>query len=262
MRQISETLGFHRSLLYYHPKSDPSEAELEEQIEQLCRRYPTYGYRRITRLLANEGYPVGYRRIARLMKEKHLSVSVKRGACQTTNSLEEAKPWVNRLETLDICRRDQVWVGDITYVRLKGRFVYVAVLMDVFTRMIKGWKLSQHLTQSLTLQPLQEALCQSVPEIHHSDQGVQYLSSAYISTLIRHGIEISLAQRGCPWKNGYAERLIRTLKEEEVHLNDYEDITEARDRIGYFITQVYHQKRPHSALGYLTPVEFSQQNLS
>ena len=129
--------------------------------------------------------------------------------------------------------------------------------MDVFTRMIRAWHLSQHLTQSLTLKPLEAALHRSVPEIHHSDQGVQYLS-----TLRHHGIEISIARRGCPWKNGCAERLIRTLKEEEVHLNAYEDIHEARDRIGYFITQVYHQKRPHSALGYLTPVEFEQQTLS
>ena len=134
--------------------------------------------------------------------------------------------------------------------------------MDVFTRMIRGWHISQHLTQALTLTPLEAALCQSAPEIHHSDQGVQYLSNAYISLLKQHSIEISVARRGCPWENGYAERLIRTLKEEEVHLNDYEDIHEARTRIGHFITQVYHQKRPHSALGYLTPMEFQQQNLS
>ena len=112
--------------------------------------------------------------------------------------------------------------------------------MDVFTRIVRGWHLSQHLTHSLTLSPLQQALRQSVPEIHHSDQGVQYLSSAYISTLTRHGVEISLARRGHPWENGYAERLIRTLKEEEVHLNEYEDITDASARIGHFITQVYH----------------------
>ena len=138
-------------------------------------------------MLVRMRYTVGYRRVARLMKEKNLWVSVKRVSSQTTRSLEGAQPYVNRVEVLDICRREQVWVGDITYVRLKEYFVYVAVLMDVFTRMIRGWKLSQHLTQSLTLKPLQQALRQSVPEIHHSDQGVQYLSSAYLSTLTRHG---------------------------------------------------------------------------
>ena len=123
--------------------------------------------------------------------------------------------------------------------------------------------MSQHLIQPLTLKPLEQALRQSgSPEIHHSDQGIQYLSNVYLSTLAEHGVEISVARRGCPWENGYAERLIRTLKEEEVYLNDYEDIHEAKVRIGHFIEQVYHQKRPHSALGYLTPVEFEQQNLA
>ena len=196
------------------------------------------------------------------MKAANLSICVKRISCQTTRSLNAERQWVNRLENLDICRRNQVWVGDITYVRLKGRFISVCVLMDVFTRIVRGWHLSQHLTHSLTLSPLQQALRQSVPEIHHSDQGAQYLSSAYISTLTRHGVEISLARRGHPWENGYAERFIRTLKEEEVHLNAYEDITDASARIGHFITQVYHHKRPHSALGYLTPLEFEQQYLS
>ena len=261
VREICQTLDFNRNLLYYHPKSDPFEAELREKIETLALRYPTYGYRRITQLLVNEGYPVGYRRVARLMKAANLSVSVKR-VCRTTNSLERQGPWINRLEGLDICRRDQVWVGDITYVRLKGRFIYLAVLMDVFTRMIRGWQLSPHLTQALTLKPLEEALEQSVCEIHHSDQGVQYLSSTYLSTLRCHEIEISVARRGCPWENGYAERLIRTLKEEEVYLNDYENIHEAKERIDHFIRQVYHQKRPHSALGYLTPAEFERQTLS
>ena len=262
VRQICEVLGFNRNLFYYHPKSDPSEAKLREDIETLALRHPKYGYRRITKLLVRMGYRVGYRRVvSRLMKDAHLCVSVKR-VCQTTRSLETEDTYVNRVQRLEVCQADQVWVGDITYVRLNRRFIYVALLMDVFTRMIRGWKLSQQLTQSLTLKPLEEALCHSVPEIHHSDQGGQYLSSAYLSTLRRHGIEISVAHRGRPWENGYAERLIRTLKEEEVYLNDYHDIDEARDRIGHFIRQVYHQKRPHSALGYLTPVEFSQQNLS
>ena len=119
------------------------------------------------------------------------------------------------------------------------------------------------MTQSLTLRPLEAALHRSgSPEIHHSDQGVQYLSNAYIATLQAYGVEISVARKGRPWENGYAERLIRTLKEEEVHLNDYHDIHEARDRIGHFIIQVYHLKRPHSALGDLTPMEFQRRTLS
>ena len=261
MRDICEILGVNRSSFYYQPSESPSEAVLLAEIEKLAGAYPRYGYRRITQLLVRQGYTVGTRRVARLMRENHLLVSVKR-ACRTTKSLQGEKPWSNRLETLEVSRQDQVWVADITYVRLKGRFIYLCLLMDVFTRMIRAWQLSQHLNQSLTLKPLKEAFCHSVPEIHHSDQGVQYLSKTYVATLQAHGVEISVAHRGRPWENGYAERLIRTLKEEEVHLNDYQNITEARDRIGHFITQVYNQKRPHSALGYLTPMEFQRKILS
>ena len=175
MREICETLGFNRSSFYYQPKEDPSEELLRSEIETLAGRYPRYGYRRITKLLLRQGYTVGTRRIARLMKNSNLSVAVKR-ACQTTKSLQGEKPWRNRLENVEISRQDQVWVSDITYVRLKGRFIYVCLLMDVFTRMIKVWQISQHLSQSLTLKPRKEALRQSVPEIHHSDQSVQYLS--------------------------------------------------------------------------------------
>ena len=260
VRQICDALGLHRSSLYYQPKTDPFEQPLRNEIEKLSARYPTYGYRRITQLLKRLGHTVGSTRVRRLMKEQNLSVAIKR-TCQTTQSVEGLGQWVNRIENLDICRRNQVWVGDITYVRLKGQFIYVAVLMDVFTRMVRGWQVSRHLTQPLTLRTLQQALSQNVPEIHHSDQGVQYLSKAYISTLVGHGIEISLAHRGRPWDNSYAERLIRTLKEEEVYLNEYDDISDARARIEHFILQVYNHKRPHSALGYLTPVEFDKQFL-
>ena len=195
------------------------------------------------------------------MRENNLLVCVKR-ACRTTKSLQGDKPWSNLLETLEVSHPDQVWVADITYVRLKDRFIYLCLLMDVYTRVIKAWHLGRHLNQSLTLKPLQEAFCHSVPEIHHSDQGVQYLSNAYISTLQAQGVQISVAHRGRPWENGYAERLIRTLKEEEVHLNEYQDIHEARERIEHFITQVYHLKRPHSALGYFTPMEFQRKTFS
>ena len=202
VREISETLGFNRSLFYYQPKGETSDEALRDEIQGLASRYPKYGYRRITKLLVRLGYTVGYRRVARLMKADNLRVAVKRVSCRTTQSLEGRHQWSNQIDNLDITRCDQVWVGDITYVRLKGHFVYVAVLMDVFTRMIRGWQVSRHLNQPLTLEPLEQALCQSVPEIHHSDQGVQYLSNAYITTLMRHGIEVSLARRGCPWENG------------------------------------------------------------
>ena len=212
MRDICDILDFNRSSLYYHPQADPSEAVLRAEIEKLAGRYPKYGYRRITQLLVRQGYTVGTRRVARLMKANNLLVSVKH-AGQTTKSLQGEKPWSNLIETLEVSHQDQVWVADITYVRLKRRFVYVSLLMDVFTRMIKAWKpLSQHLNQSLTLKPLEEALHHSVPEIHHSDQGVQYLSKAYIATLEAHGVEISVAHRGRPWENGYAERLIAPSK--------------------------------------------------
>ena len=246
MRDICEILGINRSSFYYQPKADPSEAVLLAEIEKLAGAYPRYGYRRITQLLVRQGYSIGTRK----------------RASRTTRSLQGDKPWSNLLETLEVSHQDQVWVADITYVRLNGRFIYLCLLMDVFTRVIRAWQISQHLNPSLTLKPLKEAFYHSVPEIHHSDQGVQYLSKTYIATLQAHGVEISVAHRGRPWENGYAERLIRTLKVEEVHLNDYQDIHEARDRIGHFITQVYNQKRPHSALGYLTPMEFQRQTLS
>ena len=260
MRDICEILGVNRSSLYYHRNEDPSEAVLLAEIEKLAGQYPRYGYRRITQLLRRQGYTVGTRRVARLMKEKNLLVSIKRVSGQTTKSLQGEKPWTNLLEDLEISHQDQVWVADITYIRLKGRFIYLSLLMDVFTRVIKAWQLSQHLNQSLTLKPLKEALSHSVPEIHHSDQGVQYLSKAYVTLLQEHGVKISVAHRGRPWENGYAERLIRTLKEEEIDSNEYQSLTEARDRIGHFIEDEYHQKRPHSALENLTP--FEKQKLS
>ena len=195
VRQICETLGFNQSNLYYHLKQNPCEAGLRDEIEKLSLLYPTYGYKRITQLLVGSRYTIGYKRVARLMKSANLLVAVKR-VCQTTTSVEGVRPCGNRLENLDVSQCDQVWVGDITYVRLKGHFIYVCLLMDVFTRRIRGWPISQHLTQSLTLKPLETTLCQSVPKIHHSDQGVQYLSNAYISRLRHHGIEIQSSGEG------------------------------------------------------------------
>ena len=146
VRQICEVLGFHRSNLYYVPKSAPYEEVLRAEIEKLALQYPTYGYRRIRKLLQRQGHTFGSKRVARLMKDANLSVAVKR-ICQTMTSVDGVGPYVNRLQTLEVFQCDQVWVGDITYVRLKGYFVYVSLLMDVFTRMIRGWQVSRHLPQ-------------------------------------------------------------------------------------------------------------------
>ena len=155
-------------------------------------------------------------------------------------------------------RPDQVWVSDITYIRLRYEFVYLAVIMDVFSRSLRGWHLGRSLDQSLTLIALDRALAEHRPEIHHSDQGIQYAATAYIEMLRAVGAEISMAESGQAWQNGYAERLIRTIKEEEVDLSEYEDYNDAVFQLGRFLNDVYQHKRIHSSLGYLTPAEFEE----
>jgi putative transposase len=160
------------------------------------------------------------------------------------------------VQGLTIVRPDHVWVGDITYVRLRAEFVYLAVRMDVYTRAIRGWHLSRHLDHPLTLTALRRALVQHRPAVHHSDHGVQYAATAYIQTLHALGVQISMAPVGKATEHGYAERLMRTIKEEEVTRHDYTDFREAYQSIGRFLDDVYQHKRIHSALGYLTPAEF------
>jgi transposase InsO family protein len=163
---------------------------------------------------------------------------------------------------LEVIRPDQVWVADITYIRLQQEFVYLAVIMDVFTRSIRGWHLGRGLDQELTLEALKPAMLDRLPEMHHSDQGVQYAATAYVDLLLEHGVAISMTDKGEAWQNGYAERLIRTIKEEEVDLSDYQDYNDAYDQIGRFLDDVYIHKRIHSSLGYLTPAEFESQWLA
>jgi transposase InsO family protein len=178
---------------------------------------------------------------------------------RTTNSQHAFPRYANLVKDLKIQRPDQVWVADITYIRLQREFIYLAVLMDVFTRLIRGWHLGRNLEQGLTLAALERALVVAVPKIHHSDQGVQYAATAYVERLTNLGVTLSMAAVGEPRENGFAERLVRTIKEEEVDLSDYQDFAEARRQIGHFIDAVYNRKRIHSSLGYLTPVEFEEQ---
>jgi transposase InsO family protein len=178
---------------------------------------------------------------------------------QTTNSRHGGPRFPNLVLDRQVQRPDEVWVADITYVILGRGFVYLAVVMDVFTRAVRGWQLSRNLGQGLALTALQRALQLGQPEIHHSDQGVQYAAQDYVRRLQEQGVQVSMSRRGAAWQNGYAERLMRTIKEEEVYLSEYRDYADAQRQIGQFLDDVYMHKRIHSALGYLTPVEFALQ---
>jgi putative transposase len=247
---------------YYYQSQASDEHELRTALQGLAGMWPRYGSRRLTAQLRREGFQVNRKHVQRLMRE--LGVQGHRSAKKrrTTNSEHDFPRYPNLVEQLEIGRPDQVWVCDITYIQLRVECVYLAVLMDVFTRCIRGWHLGRGLDQSLTLRALEQALVDHTPEIHHSDQGVQYAAIAYTTRLQQAGVQISMAEVGAAWQNGYAVRLMRTIKEEEVDLSEYEDYTDAVRQLGRFLDEVYMHKRIHSSLGYLTPVEFEQQWLT
>jgi len=257
--QACEMIKLLRST-YYHQAQIVEECKLEAAIEEVAGKYPTYGTRRVTQQLKRPPYEihVNRKRVQRIMAQKGLLRPVKKRKKRTTNSDHPYPRYENLVKELRIDYPDQVWVSDITYIRLQREFVYLSVVMDVFTRSIRGWHLSRILDQELTLSALRMALKDHVPEIHHSDQGLQYAAHAYIDLLRKSNIRISMAAVGKAEENGYAERLIRTIKEEEVDLSEYRDYFDARQQIDWFITDVYNTKRIHSSLGYLTPCEFEE----
>jgi len=254
---LCNLLGCSRSSYYYQPKQR-DDTEDRAAIESVAAEWPTYGYRRVTKQLCRQEWVINKKRVQRLMREMGLQAKTKRKARKTTNSDHKFPRYPNLVQDLEIVRPEQVWVSDITYIRLRYEFVYLAVIMDVFTRSIRGWHLGRGLDQSLTLIALDRALAEHRPEIHHSDQGIQYAATAYIRMLRAVDAEISMAESGEAWQNGYAERLIRTIKEEEVDLSDYDDYADAVCQLGRFLNDVYMHKRIHSSLGYLTPVEFEE----
>jgi putative transposase len=258
VKLVCETLDYPRSH-YYLRTQGKDDAVLREAIEGTAGKWPTYGYRRITAELRREGWTVNGKRVRRIMSEMGLCGKTYRRKKRTTNSDHPFPRFANLVCDRDVVSPDEVWVSDITYVRLRSEFVYLAVIMDVFTRCIRGWHLGRGLDQELTLAALRKALEHAVPQIHHSDQGVQYAATAYVSMLESAGVQISMAEVGQAWQNGYAERLIRTIKEEEVDLSEYEDYQDAHQQIGRFLEDVYMRKRVHSSLGYQTPVEFEEQ---
>jgi putative transposase len=260
IRVVCRLLGVPRSSVYYTPEPVPdAKAMLKSALLDLAGQWPTYGYRRLTAMLRRLGWTVNTKRVRRWMHELNLHGLQPVRKRHTTNSNHAFPRYPNLVQTLEITRPNQVWVADITYIRLRRDFVYLAVLMDVFTRALRGWHLGRDLDQGLTLAALEQALLVAVPEIHHSDQGVQYAATAYVERLRHAGATLSMAKVGEPRENGYAERLVRTIKEEEVDLSDYQDFADAQRQMRRFLDDVYNVKRIHSSLGYLTPREFEDQ---
>jgi putative transposase len=224
----------------------------------MAASWPTYGYRRVRAQLRRESaLVVNGKRVRRLMGELGLVGQAPKRRCRTTNSEHPYPRSPTLVAGLVVTRPDAVWVADITYVRRQRDFVYLAVLMDSYTRAIRGWELSRPLDLTLTLAARERAaLAGQVPGIHPSDQGVPYAATTYVARLEQWGVQISMAEPGEPRQNGSAERLMRTIKEEEVALTEYRDFADAYAQIGRFLDDVYQHKRIHSALGYLTPAEF------
>jgi transposase InsO family protein len=252
---VCSALDLQRSSYYYRARGHGEEA-LCAALEQEAEAWPKYGYRRLCQELRRKGWRVNGKRVRRLMRQMGLKVRRRARRPVTTNSRHGLARFPNRVRGLSVVRPDQVWAADVTYVRLRREWVYLAVILDVYTRSIRGWHLSRSLDQELTRLALEKGLARHVPEIHHSDQGAQYAARPYVERLRGAQVEISMADVGQPTQNPHAERLIRTIKEEEIELSEYETFEEAHAQIGHFIEQVYMHKRIHSALGYLTPAEF------
>ena len=252
-------LGLPRSS-YYHRAKGRDQQGLREAIEVLAGQHPTYGSRRIVQQLrrAPYGLRVGRHRARRLLRELGLRIQPRQR--RGSGSRHGHQRYANLVKGLPVLRPNQVRVADITYVRLRSDFIYLAIVMDVFTRSIRGWHVSWASGQDLTLAALHKALRQHpAPDIHHSDQGRQYAAGVYTKRLRDAGTQVSMAAVGEPSQNGYTERVIRTIKEEEVYPSDYQSMAEAREQLGRFIEVVYNQLRPHSALGYQTPAETEAQ---
>jgi putative transposase len=260
IRLVCRLLGVPRSSVYYSAQAPlADEAMLKTALLDLAGEWPTYGYRRLTAMMRRLDWPVNAKRVRRWMNELGIHGAPPTRTKRTTNSNHAFPRYPNLVKDLEITRPDQVWVADITYIRLRREFVYLAILMDVFTRSIRGWHLSRGLDQGLTLAALERALVVAVPQVHHSDQGVQYAATAYVERLQKLNVNLSMAAIGEPRENGYAERLMRTIKEEEVDLSEYQDFADALRQITRFLDDVYNVKRIHSSLGYLTPREFEEQ---
>lgn len=259
IRQLCQLLQMSPSTYYYNEKRIV-EKELVEKLKELAGQWPTYGARRLSQELKRADFAVGRVKTATLMQQLGLQARRKRRKKRTTQSDHHFQRYPNLVLGLEVTYPEQLWVADITYIRLGNVFVFLAIVMDVFTRQIRGWHLSRTIDHLLTTAALKKALRWGKPDIHHSDQGVQYATPEYTNLL--EDIQVSMSEVGQAWQNGYAERVIRTIKEDEVDLSEYANFEDALAQIGNFIDTVYAHKRIHSALGYLTPAEFEAKWLS
>jgi transposase InsO family protein len=232
---------------------------LRIQIQHIALRWPAYGYRRVHAELVRQGWRINHKRVLRVMRIDNLLCVRRRKFIFTTDSRHGLPIYPNLVEGLVVTRIDQLWVADITYIRLRLEFVYLAVILDAFSRRCLGWALRRSLEAALTLEALRMALQQRRPKpglVHHSDRGVQYASRDYTAELQQHGIRISMSRIASPYDNAQAESFIKTLKYEEVYRTEYRSLEDARASIGEFLEKIYNHKRLHSALGYRPPVEF------
>ena len=253
--------GFYR----YLQRTAPEQADLllRARLQELAvAHHRLRGYRMLTALLRREGRVVNHKRVLRLMREDNLLSLRRMRYVFTTDSRHNWPIYANLARHVTLTGLNQLWVADITFIRLRSEFIYLAVVLDAYSRRVIGWDLGRTLQAELAIRALQMALSErnwkAEELIHHSDQGVQYASSEYTQILDQAEIQISMSRRGNPYDNARAERFMRTLKEEEVHGTEYRDLEDARGRIGEFLEQVYNRQRLHSALRYLTPEEFEQ----
>jgi putative transposase len=261
VRRLCALLGVNRSWFYAAPASsvEADDTALRDRIEAIVLEFPGYGYRRVSATLHREEREVNHKRVLRIMREESLLCQLERHWVKTTDSRHTLTRYPNLAKDLVLTGVNQLWVADITYVRLPRSFAYLAAILDAFSRKVIGWALSRWIDTALALQALDRALATrevAAGLVHHSDQGVQYASTAYVARLAERGIAISMAAKGNPYENARAESFFKTLKREEVYLKEYADFADAEANLGRFIEDVYNAKRLHSALAYRPPDEF------